>query len=490
MRTFVVVNNPKDWDFKMAGIEIVAAKSYITDTKYAEHRAARIFNLSRSYKYQATGYYVSLLAEARGHRVFPSVSTIQDFKSQTIIRSISDDLDDLIQVSFKNLKSKAFDLSIYFGQNTAKQYDNLSRQLYNLFQAPLIRAHFTHNKKWILQNISPIPINEVPESHLPYVVKFAEIYFSKKRIHLPKISMSMYDLAILVNPEETEPPSDKKAIKNFIEAAEEIGISTELITKDDYSRIPEFDALFIRATTSVNHFTYRFSRRAQTEGLVVIDDPWSILKCTNKVYLAEILSKAKIATPKTVIVHKENRDDIQKIIGLPVVLKQPDSSFSQGVVKAETLEKLNEGLDNLFETSDLIIAQEFTYSDFDWRIGVINKTPLFACKYFMAKGHWQIYNWREKGNNVWGSYETVPLNQVPPKVLNTALRSANLIGDGLYGVDLKQFGDKVYVVEINDNPSLESGVEDEILKGKLYTIIMKSFKERIENLRKMKDIEI
>ena len=187
MRTFVVVNNPKDWDFNIEGVEIVAAKSYLTNIKYADIRGARIFNLCRSYKYQTTGYYVSLLAEARGHRVFPSVSTTQDFKSQTIIRSISDDLDDLIQRSLKKLKSDTFDMSIYFGQNTALQYETLSRQLYNLFQAPLIRAHFIFNKRWILQNISPIPINEVPESPRPFVVKF-EKEFAEKTNRLKELN--------------------------------------------------------------------------------------------------------------------------------------------------------------------------------------------------------------------------------------------------------------------------------------------------------------
>jgi glutathione synthase/RimK-type ligase-like ATP-grasp enzyme len=58
----------------------------------------------------------------------------------------------------------------------------------------------------------------------------------------------------------------------------------ELIEKEDYGRLAEFDALFIRETTGVNHHTYRFARRAEAEGLVVVDDPQSILKCTNKVY--------------------------------------------------------------------------------------------------------------------------------------------------------------------------------------------------------------
>ncbi|WP_225986325.1 ATP-grasp domain-containing protein, partial [Janibacter melonis] len=97
-----------------------------------------------------------------------------------------------------------------------------------------------------------------------------------------------------------------KAIQQFMEAGDALGFYTELITKEDYRRLSEFDALFIRETTSVNHHTYRFARRAQSDGLVVIDDPVSILRCTNKVYLAELLTKAKVAIPKTMIIHRQN----------------------------------------------------------------------------------------------------------------------------------------------------------------------------------------
>ena len=46
--------------------------------------------------------------------------------------------------------------------------------------------------------------------------------------------------------------------------------------------------------------------------------------------------------------------------------------------------------------------------------------------------------------------------------------TANLIGDGLYGVDLKQAGDKVVVIEVNDNPNIDCGVEDVYLGDDLY----------------------
>ena len=65
-------------------------------------------------------------------------------------------------------------------------------------------------------------------------------------------------------------------------------------------------------------------------------------------------------------------------------------------------------------------------------------------------------------------------------MLDTALKAANLIGDGLYGVDLKQVRKKVYVIEVNDNPNIDAGMEDKIIKDELYQTVMKSFVKRIE----------
>ncbi|GEO04608.1 ribosomal protein S6 modification protein [Adhaeribacter aerolatus] len=481
MRKIVVVNNPEDWEYNTIDeVEVVLAKTYLTDSSFTEIKNARIFNLCRSYKYQSTGYYVSLLAEARGHKAIPNVTTIQDLKSQTIVRAITEELNELIQKSLSRLKSRNFTLSIYFGQNVAKQYEKLSKQLHTLFQAPLLRAQFVYNKEWILQSIQPIPLNEVPDEHQRYVVKFAKAYFAKNRFSGVRASRSVYDLAILVNPAEQAPPSNRRAMELFVSAAESLGFYVELISKDDYRRLAEFDALFIRETTSVNHHTYRFARRAEADGLVSIDDATSILRCTNKVYLAELLAKAKVPIPKTMIIHKDNRCQVTPELGLPCVLKRPDSSFSQGVVKVKDEESLQEQLSQMLLTSELIIGQEFMPTEYDWRIGILDKQPLYACKYFMAKDHWQIYNWDGKKNDTTGTVETLPMEQVPFFVMHTALKAANLIGDGLYGVDLKVIGDKAYVIEVNDNPSIDHGWEDQVLKKDLYLAIMKSIKRRLD----------
>ena len=365
----------------------------------------------------------------------------------------------------------------------AKQHDELSKNLYNLFQAPLLRAHFKFNKKWHLQRISPIPVDEIPEHHNYFVYQVAEEYFSKKRYDSIKNTNYKYDLAILINPNEKDAPSNKRSLIKFLHAAEEVGFCTEFITKDDYSRLSEFDA---RETTSVDHHTYRFARRAATDNMVVVDDPLSILRCTNKVYLAEILQKAKIPTPKTMIVHKHNRNQVETVLGLPCVLKKPDSAFSLGVIKVKTTEELENSLNTLLHDSDLVVAQEFLPTDYDWRIGIIDQTPIYACKYFMAKGHWQIYNWKGSASNQSGSTETVAVDEVPKEVIETALKAANLIGNGLYGVDLKQNSNGIYIIEINDNPSIDAGYEDRVSKDKLYSTIMKSLFRRVEEMKEKK----
>jgi glutathione synthase/RimK-type ligase-like ATP-grasp enzyme len=480
MSILIVVNNPEDWPLQLHGADVVAARSYLSDPRFSEIRGVKVFNLTRSYRYQSTGYYVSLLAEARGHRPLPSVNTIQDMKSQTITRFVSDELFELIQKSLAPIRSEEFVLSIYFGQNLAKRHDRLSLSLFNLFPAPLLRARFIHNRSWQLQSIGPIATNDIPEDHKAFVIETAAEYFAGKRSPRRARQTERYDLAILHNPSEVQPPSDARALRKFVRAAQQLDFYVEMITKNDFGRIAEFDALFIRETTGVNHHTYRFARRAKIEGLVVIDDPDSILKCTNKVYLAELLARHRIAAPQTAIINRGNLQAMSASIPLPCILKQPDSAFSQGVVKASDRAEFIASATRLLEKSDLIIAQAFMPTAFDWRIGIFDRKPLYACRYYMVGRHWQIVRRDHSGKPREGRADAVPIAEAPSRVVTAALKAANLIGDGLYGVDVKDIDHKAYVIEINDNPNIDSGIEDGVLRSGLYETIMNGFLARIE----------
>ena len=486
MRHLIVVNSAKEWPVEIEDSEVVPARTYLTDPAYSTLRPARVYNLCRTYRYQSIGYYVSLLAAARGHKPMPGVPTILDLRNQTYVRFVSDDLDDQIQKSMRPLASSDFTLSIYFGRNLAKKYDRLSSILFKLFPAPFLRAHFVYTDKWQMTSVRAVPTGEIPPEHLDFAMEMTRNFFRGKRVRTPKLTNSTrFDMAILYNPHDDSGPSDEKAIAHFSKAAESLGIGTELIGRDDYGRLTEFDALFIRESTQVNHHTFRFARRAAAEGLVVIDDPESIMMCTNKVFLAELLARHSIPTPRSLVVHQKNRLQVVPTLGLPCILKQPDSYYSLGVEKANTEEETQRALDRLFDTSDLIIAQEFLPTDFDWRVTIIDRRVLFACKYHMVRKHWQIARRVESGVR-YGKVEVVPLEEVPDTVLRVALKAANLIGDGFYGVDIKQDGRNVYIIEVNDNPSVDAGYEDVLLKDELYLQVMKVFLKRIEQRKQLR----
>lgn len=485
MSILIVTSDPTDWPFRTPGVDVVDAWTYLTDQTISEQRGVKVFNLCRQYRYQSTGYYVSLLAEARGHKPLPSISTMQDIRSPSLFRLLTDELDNLIQSSFAPLHSNEFTLSVYFGRNTAQCYDRLSLHLFNLFQSPLLRFTFAKQElRWQLRSVKTIPFSGVPEEHREVLQQSAERYFAGRAAGPKKKSWTRFDLAILHDPDENEnAPSDAIALRKFIRAAEQLEIGVELITKDDYGRLLEFDGLFIRETTFVNNHTYRFARKAASEGLVVIDDPESILRCTNKVFLAELLTRNHVAVPQTIVVHRENQSSVAELLGVPCVLKKPDSSFSRGVVKVHSKDELDDRLAEFFEESDLVVAQRFLPTSFDWRIGVLDSRPLFACRYFMAPGHWQVIQQEKHGSGRYGKHETLPVEMAPKQAVKLAVKAAGLIGDGLYGVDIKESDGKFYVIEINDNPNVDSAVEDQILQDELYRRVMEVFLRRMEDRR-------
>ena len=262
------------------------------------------------------------------------------------------------------------------------------------------------------------------------------------------------------------PPSNRRALNLFITEARKMGINAELLTEEDSSRLLEFDALFIRQTTAVDNITYKLAQAAEQADMVVIDDPSSIIRCTNKVYLKELLDNKGIPTPRSRLIFCKNPpafEEMSASLGRKMVLKIPDGSFSVGIHKVESEQEYTAKLAELERHSSVLLAQEFVPTEYDWRIGVLNGESIFACKYFMARGHWQIYRHSTAGTVRSGKCETIPVHLVPRCITKLAEKATAAIGKGFYGVDLKETQQGLRVIEINDNPSVDHGVEDRIL---------------------------
>lgn len=483
----VLVESLSDWDDKFPAAKLVTASDYLSKPSYAKRKAYHVVNFCRNYKYQSVGYYCSLLAEARGHRVIPSVRTIQDLSRKSLYGFDFDTFDLAIQKKLARVSGDlghcTLKIESHFGHTAVKDLQDFVRQVFEQFPCPILEFEFELGAQASIEAIRPISLRNMDERrHQEFTTAFNQ-YQARRWRKAPDPKRYKYDLAILVNPQEAKPPSNAKAIQSFVKAGEDLGINVEIISPKDFGRLGEYDALFIRETTALNHHTYRFSRRADQEGMVVMDDPNSILRCTNKVYLAELLSTHKLPTPKTRIFRREDIPTAGQLLGFPLVMKIPEGAFSKGVFKAENAEELDALVPTLFKDTELVLGQQFVYTEFDWRVGVLNRKPLWVCQYKMARKHWQVVKHGRDGKVTEGGFDTLPVEAAPPEVIKTAVEAANLIGDGLYGVDLKQTPTGVVVIEVNDNPNVDAGIEDDVLKKDLYRKIMAEFLRRLELLR-------
>ncbi|HUD43899.1 MAG TPA: RimK family protein [Dokdonella sp.] len=487
-RLLIVVEKASDWGSYYPSDNVVSAQDYLKQPLSDEDERTQVINLCRSYKYLGTGYYVSLLAEARGHKVIPSVRTINDLRRRSLYGL---DIEDLNAKLGKFLPAGGrdttdFGILVYFGETSYPALEDLARQLFETFPCPILRIEFERERVWQISAIKPTGLHTLSDEQEDAFAQSLD-KFSRKLWRKPRARRKFrFDLAMLVDPAEAMPPSNKRALKHFIEAGSELGIEVDTIGRNDYQRLAEYDGLFIRETTALDNHTYRFANKAEKEDMVVIDDPGSILKCTNKIYLHDLMLSRKLPIPRTEILYRDESkrlDELATRMEFPLVLKIPDGSFSRGIVKVETPGGLREAAESLFQHTALVLAQEFMFTEFDWRIGVLNREPLYACKYFMSRGHWQIYNHAAKGTAKSGGFQTLPIREAPADVVKLALKATAPIGDGLYGVDIKKAGDRLALIEVNDNPSIDAGVEDAYLGDDLYRRIMSEFLRRMERKR-------
>ena len=282
----------------------------------------------------------------------------------------------------------------------------------------------------------------------------------------------MGQLGIYVERYTISSSDEMNSLMRLSQVARKLDHRVDFLFRADMYKIPEYDAIYIRALTDPLNSAYVASRTAEMHGIRVIDDPDSIRICCDKVNMYQHLIRGGIPIPETRIV---NRQDIclrlaQQLfdeLGNPLVLKAPNSSFSMYVEKAATAEEFLAVGRHFLRRADRIVVQQFIQSSFDWRVGVINGEPLYVCQYVIPKRRWKILTHTLDGKTVYGPIKSIALEKSPAGLIECAVKAANAIGNGLYGVDLKQHGNGFIIIEVNDNPTINAGDEDQA-NGELY----------------------
>lgn len=288
----------------------------------------------------------------------------------------------------------------------------------------------------------------------------------------------MSKLGIFVNRQTLSSSEQLTAVVKCRDVAESMGHTVEFIFPVDIKKIPKLDALFIRANTDPMNATYVAARMAQMYNVPVIDDPMSIRICADKINMYMHLMKDNVSMPQTRFLKKKELDEQEARqlfadLGNPLILKEPSTSFSARVEKVTAPEELLKVSRRFFKLSDWIVVQEYIESRFDWRVGVINGQLLYACRYIIPSETFKIQA-SVNGHIVYCDVESVPADQVPPEVIDLGKRAGNAMGRGLYGVDIKESNGKLYVIEVNDNPSLEGGEDAHYpnMFGKIISYLM------------------
>jgi glutathione synthase/RimK-type ligase-like ATP-grasp enzyme len=471
--TLFVVDTPEPLK---AEVHSISFNDYLKQYPKRNEPKMRVINLCDTNGYLSQGYYCSLLAEARNHQVIPSVKVINELRCDGAPMW----LEKKFLSSTENRQQD--NIIICMGEVEDQSLVAISQKIFQSYPAPILTFSLSREAGNLRVVIKRCSLSQLSEQQTSFCLQVLNNYSKKSWHSRNKGKKFRWDMAMLVNPEEQVPPSNKGALTRFIKAGEKLGIRVHQITSAETPLLNQFDALFIRETTAIDHYTYGLVRKAENLGLVVIDDSTSILRCCNKVFLQDAFSYKKIPCLQSAIINELTEATIIQLeaqLGYPMVLKMPESSFSKGVFKVTGREELKAKGTELLANSALVLAQEYMFTDFDWRIGVLNGRAIYACRYYMAKNHWQIYNHSSK-RFFTGGFDSLPTFEVPTQILHAATKAAAAIGNGFYGIDLKQNGKQAYVIEVNDNPNIDYGVEDVYLGEELYMQIMSEFLRRLE----------
>lgn len=514
VRPLVVVSRPGD----LANYHgpRLTADEFLEDDRAAAAAGAPVVNLCRSWRYLSKGYYVSLLAEARGLTVVPAPRDVLGWQPQRILRALeqagvetarqeqrlrraggelplpapSKEVPPPLLVKQANgagfrlaTPDEVAEPKLLLGRSSDPRFTRVAAAVFRVCPLPILRVRLLREeKRWKVVSVEPLKLGALDEHEREQLVHVLEARRTAPRLAEQEAEpdAARASLAVLFEEGAAHLPSTPETIERLERVAQRCGLHVSRVGLRDLAHLGDYDALFIRTLTGPDLPSFAFALQAESLGMPVIDDTTSILRCCNKVFLHELLTRGGVPTPKTRVVARGTKfEELAAELGRPIVLKLPDGSFASAVFKVKDEEEWARRSHDLFERSPLLLAQEYRPTAFDWRVTTLAGEPLFACRYYMARGHWQIAYATGHGTR-FGRVEAVRVDAVPPEVLAQAVRASKLVGNGLYGVDLKETPEGTVVIEVNDNPNIDLGYDDAVAGDTVYEALARHFLGAIE----------
>ena len=139
----ILVDQPRDLPNAETPHKVISTSEYLARPRLFDMGRPKLVNLARSYAYQSKGYYASLLAEARGHRVVPTVETMLELREQKLYEHALPELEEELNRCARRADFQPegeFKILVCFGLARDERFEPFGRLLFDWFRCPALEV--------------------------------------------------------------------------------------------------------------------------------------------------------------------------------------------------------------------------------------------------------------------------------------------------------------------------------------------------------------
>src|SRR6056297_1641899 len=218
-------------------------------------------------------------------------------------------------------------------------------------------------------------------------------------------------------------------------------------------QLSHYDAIVPRIGASITYFGTAVVRQFEQMDVFTAAASAGIANSRDKLRCLQILSRHQIGIPQTTFV-REKKDvlpAIERVGGVPIIIKLLEGTQGVGVILADSVKIAEAIIETLQSTRQNVLVQKFVAESKgrDIRAFVVGDQVVAAMR--------RVAQGSEFRSNVHrgGKTERVVLDD---EYCETAVRSAQIMGLRVAGVDMLEGKDGPLVMEVNSSPGLE-GIE-------------------------------
>src|SRR5437764_5101292 len=226
----ILVDQPKDLPNADTPHKVITTSEYLARPRLFDMGRPKLVNLARSYAYQSKGYYASLLAEARSHRVVPTVDTMLELREPKLYEHALPELEDELNRCARRADFQPdgeLKLLVCFGIARDPRFESFGRLLFDWFRCPALEVIVEPGDWLSIERIRPRNITRLANGEGAFLRESLHQH-TKREWRDPKArTIAKYDLAVLYDPNEKMPPSSPTTIKHLVRLAEKLSVDIE-----------------------------------------------------------------------------------------------------------------------------------------------------------------------------------------------------------------------------------------------------------------------